>query len=139
MTNTRARCANYGPTLMCIAQTPHCTRGQLHWHRNGSADASRNAPASAKHHAARAQSCLRGKSSYRWYRSRNLHPIVINENEPATKKDLAEFAADLTAKLTAMEERLVRELWRTVDVVIEQIGAKVAAIAANPVGHRRSY
>ena len=33
-------------------------------------------------------------------RPRNLRPIVSNENEPATKKDLAELAADLTADLT---------------------------------------
>jgi hypothetical protein len=75
---------------------------------------------------------------------------VSNENEPATKKDLAELAADLTAKmaskddlakmaskddlakmaskddLAALEKRLLLEIGHVVNVVIEQIGAKVA-------------
>jgi hypothetical protein len=87
--------------------------------------------------------------------------IVSNENEPATRKDLAELAADLTAKmatkddlarlatkddlarlatkddlarlatkddLAALEKRLLFEIGHVVNVVIEQIGAKVAII-----------
>ena len=32
---------------------------------------------------------------------RSIRPVVFNENEPATKKDLAELAANLTADLTS--------------------------------------
>lgn len=68
---------------------------------------------------------------------------MSNENDPATKKDLAELAADLTTKmasktdlaamaskadLAAMEKRLLLEIGHAVNVVIEQIGAKVAVI-----------
>ena len=100
-------------------------------------------------------------------RPRNLRSIVSNENEPATKKDLAELAADLTTKMASkddlakmaskddlaalaskmaskddlaalaasskddlakMEKRLMLEIGHVVNVVIEQIGAKVAII-----------
>lgn len=74
---------------------------------------------------------------------------MSNENEPATKKDLAELstdfttklssmekrlvvieeiAADFTAKQTSMEKRLLLEMGRVANVMIEQIGAKVAVI-----------
>ncbi|HEX7841376.1 MAG TPA: hypothetical protein VF469_28050 [Kofleriaceae bacterium] len=68
---------------------------------------------------------------------------MSNENEPATKRDLAELAADLTGKmatkddlakmatkddLAALEKRLLREIGHAVNIVIEQIGAKVAII-----------
>ena len=76
---------------------------------------------------------------------------MSNENEPATKHDLAAMAADLTTKmaskddlaamaadlttrmaskddLAAMEKRLLLEMGHVVNVVIEQIGAKVAVI-----------
>lgn len=71
---------------------------------------------------------------------------MSNENGPATKKDLAALAVamaskdDLTAlatkdeltalatkdDLAALEKRLLREIGHAVNVVIEQIGAKVA-------------
>jgi len=50
----------------------------------------------------------------------------------ASKDDLAKMAADLTAKmaskddLAALEKRLLLEIGHVVNVVIEQIGAKVA-------------
>jgi len=69
---------------------------------------------------------------------------VSNENEPVTKKDLAELSAnlsaelsanlsanlsaDFTAKFTSMEKRLLLEMGHVVNVVIEQIGSKVAVI-----------
>jgi hypothetical protein len=77
------------------------------------------------------------------YRPRSIRSIVSNENEPATKHDLAAMAADLTTKmaskddlaamaskddLAAMEKRLLLEMGHVVNVVIEQIGAKVAVI-----------
>ena len=57
---------------------------------------------------------------------------MFNENEPATKKDLAELAADLTSKMASkddlakMEKRLMLEIGHVVNVVIEQIGSNVA-------------
>jgi hypothetical protein len=113
------------------------------------------------------------------YRPRSIRSIVLNENEPATKSDLAKLAdlmtrmaskddlaamaskddlaamaSDLTMKmaskddlaamaskddlaavaaaakndLAAMEKRLLLEMGHIVNVVIEQIGAKVAVI-----------
>jgi len=57
---------------------------------------------------------------------------VTNENEPATKKDLAnlsaELSADFTTKMTSMEKRLLLEMGHVANVMIEQIGAKVAVI-----------
>jgi hypothetical protein len=83
---------------------------------------------------------------------------MSNQSEPATKQDLADLAADLTANLTttlaskddlaklaskddlaeavskmaddlaAMEKRLVLAIWHAANVMIEQIGAKFAAI-----------
>ena len=64
---------------------------------------------------------------------------MSNENEPATKKDLAELSAklsadftelsaDFTAKFTSMEKRLLLEVGHAVNVVLEQFGSKVAVI-----------
>jgi len=53
---------------------------------------------------------------------------VSNENEPATKKDLAELSADFTTKMTSMEKRLMLEMGHVANVVLEQFGSKVAVI-----------
>ena len=53
---------------------------------------------------------------------------MSDENEPATKKDLTELAADfatilaLKDDLAAMEKRLVLELRHAANVIIEKIG-----------------
>jgi Vinculin Binding Site len=46
----------------------------------------------------------------------------------ASKEDLAKLAAATKEDLAAMEKRLLRELGHVVNVVIEQIGAKIAVI-----------
>jgi len=61
---------------------------------------------------------------------RSGRPIVSNENEPATKKDLADLTTKLASKddLAAMEKRLVLEIRHAANVMIEKIGAKIAVI-----------